>query len=176
MNHAVYPRVCGGTRRQILLERCGRSTGLSPRVRGNQCWAVRSAGRNACRSIPACAGEHSAGLSRNPSPQASGVYPRVCGGTKTSPWTAQRGPAYGSIPACAGEPGAGRSMLFCAGLGSIPACAGEPIGGARVLIPLSRAVYPRVCGGTSPPQQARDRIHTHGTVYPRVCGGTLVKG
>ena len=49
----VYPRVCGGTRRQAL-DAC-RRLGLSPRVRGNH---ARCAGlRRLARSIPACAGE-----------------------------------------------------------------------------------------------------------------------
>ena len=71
----VYPRVCGGTGNNDVLE--GLAGGLSPRVRGN-----RRAGRRRCvraGSIPACAGE--------PMPAAlvrSGgwVYPRVCGGTR----------------------------------------------------------------------------------------------
>ncbi len=71
---AVYPRVCGGTVRQVR----GKPTlrGLSPRVRGNLGF---HAGQDALlRSIPACAGEPRL-------PCRAGclveVYPRVCGGT-----------------------------------------------------------------------------------------------
>ena len=51
--HRVYPRVCGGTVRDVL--RYGVDLGLSPRVRGNRdiLWQVG----NHWRSIPACAGE-----------------------------------------------------------------------------------------------------------------------
>ena len=49
----VYPRVCGGTLTDIT--RGGRSMGLSPRVRGNRCWA--RCRPSLTRSIPACAGE-----------------------------------------------------------------------------------------------------------------------
>ena len=69
---AVYPRVCGGTRRPAAAA----AKGLSPRVRGN---LKRSWGPAVwLRSIPACAGE--------PRPYAGNlnayeVYPRVCGGT-----------------------------------------------------------------------------------------------
>ena len=51
----VYPRVCGGT---VLAVNTGMLLlGLSPRVRGNQCWALGWG--IAIRSIPACAGEPS---------------------------------------------------------------------------------------------------------------------
>ena len=70
----VYPRVCGGTRLFLeLLTDCG---GLSPRVRGNRCRGRGS--RPSGRSIPACAGEPTAG--------------------------AVNCPRVRSIPACAGEP------------------------------------------------------------------------
>ena len=107
----VYPRVCGGTtmRKPRSQPPC---SGLSPRVRGNRPMSYRS--------IPACAGEPSAGhrdLRREGlSPRVRGnpqqtaiigrlaptVYPRVCGGTAQA---------------------------------------------AR--IPEAAEVYPRVCGGTS---------------------------
>ena len=58
----------------------------------------------------------------------------------------QRVAAGRSIPACAGEP-----CHRCGGARwtrSIPACAGEPIAGPDWA--NGTAVYPRVCGGTSP--------------------------
>ena len=76
--HAVYPRVCGGTRpqsRTIYLTK-----GLSPRMRGNrgQCGPAI----DAARSIPAYAGEPDAFQGRL---YIGGVYPRVCGGTLSLP-------------------------------------------------------------------------------------------
>ena len=71
----VYPRVCGGT--LLRLRAIVAGEGLSPRVRGNPARSLPmmpSAG-----SIPACAGEPRAPSSI---PCASGVYPRVCGGTQ----------------------------------------------------------------------------------------------
>ena len=72
----VYPRVCGGTRRELTNMLVG--AGLSPRVRGNP---VRTALRCIpCGSIPACAGEPFVvvqELAKYP------VYPRVCGGTRS---------------------------------------------------------------------------------------------
>ena len=49
----VYPRVCGGT--SISRTRDGSSSGLSPRVRGNQ--VVPEVAEHQDGSIPACAGE-----------------------------------------------------------------------------------------------------------------------
>ncbi len=71
----VYPRVCGGTEedREPRTEQWG----LSPRVRGNLRWPSRRGHRPG--SIPACAGEPS---SISSSERGSGVYPRVCGGTR----------------------------------------------------------------------------------------------
>ena len=79
----VYPRVCGGTDEWQNMTAAG--VGLSPRVRGNHpnCRiATKLLG-----SIPACAGEPIPGCRY---PAATGVYPRVCGGTgriSTSPST-----------------------------------------------------------------------------------------
>ena len=73
--YEVYPRVCGGT---MLLPYSSRlSRGLSPRVRGNL--GMSELACENYRSIPACAGE--------PAPDStccntSGIYPRVCGGTR----------------------------------------------------------------------------------------------
>ena len=71
---AVYPRVCGGTRRWRWSARC--ISGLSPRVRGNP--AVGEGRRRRAGSIPACAGEPRIS---EPPRQIRQVYPRVCGGT-----------------------------------------------------------------------------------------------
>ena len=73
---AVYPRVCGGTAREIR-RRCY-IAGLSPRVRGNQ--GPVPADFPHLRSIPACAGEPAM---RQIFGKGDEVYPRVCGGTST---------------------------------------------------------------------------------------------
>ena len=80
----VYPRVCGGT--YMVMASRSRTSGLSPRVRGNP--GFRTSVHSRMRSIPACAGE----------PQYAGkpcwtpsVYPRVCGGTGNSPITRPTG-------------------------------------------------------------------------------------
>ena len=111
----VYPRVCGGTHRQLRWRR--RCKGLSPRVRGNP--RARRYQRRGKRSIPACAGEPILGAKIA---VIYAVYPRVCGGTyaKTACMECPKGlsprvrgnlantqPGYRagrSIPACAGEP------------------------------------------------------------------------
>ena len=72
----VYPRVCGGTLAVYCPEI--RIVGLSPRVRGNRGLVILLLAR--CRSIPACAGEPPRAANRA---GAGGVYPRVCGGTKS---------------------------------------------------------------------------------------------
>ena len=70
----VNPRVCGGT---VGTGSKGEPThGQSPRVRGNR--QPDSHVIPYLRSIPACAGEPSCGMSR---PRSGTVYPRVCGGT-----------------------------------------------------------------------------------------------
>ena len=51
--HAVYPRVCGGTKATTAPSLA--AGGLSPRVRGNR--LARASSTIALRSIPACAGE-----------------------------------------------------------------------------------------------------------------------
>ena len=71
----VYPRVCGGTRKQRAVVIPG--PGLSPRVRGNH--TLRRGQRHVFWSIPACAGEPSPW---RPTTGGSRVYPRVCGGTR----------------------------------------------------------------------------------------------
>ena len=70
----VYPRVCGGTAASASVT-C-RSSGLSPRVRGNPGYPGIVAGE--LGSIPACAGEP---YGRRLFLCCCRVYPRVCGGT-----------------------------------------------------------------------------------------------
>ena len=196
----VYPRVCGGTRKEHPL--CASSSGLSPRVRGNPRCAV--CGTQPGRSIPACAGEPS---NRAGGMSVQGVYPRVCEGTKSSGWiwleTSGLSPRVrGNRPV---EQGVGRRA------GSIPACAGEPVASDKISV--GAWVYPRVCGGTwcswpplpssgglsprvrgnlwrkpnaqpesgSIPACAGEPVLAISaivllTVYPRVCGGTYGMG
>ena len=150
----VYPRVCGGTR-EPGRDR-GARAGLSPRVRGN-----RPGGGGFCRprgSIPACAGEPRV---RKSAYSASGVYPRVCGGTG---WT--RGPPPrrpGLSPRVRGNPCCDPTAENPRG--SIPACAGEPSHLAR--LGAREQVYPRVCGGTA---GARLPARAGGGLSPRVRG------
>ena len=192
----VYPRVCGGTETDPSLLALG--LGLSPRVRGNP--AIGLTRPPSMRSIPACAGEPSAG---HRAITGGKVYPRVCGGTDRGQIRVRV--ECGLSPRVRGNPT--RRPYTRHQPRSIPACAGEPgvidqpIGADRV--------YPRVCGGTmrmrsgsrmgqglsprvrgnptrdmirqfrsgSIPACAGEppaRIHRRyqGRVYPRVCGGT----
>ena len=150
----VYPRVCGGTgpvRAWIIP-----GIGLSPRVRGNHrggCAQGRLRG-----SIPACAGEPSRSRSTSP---ASRVYPRVCGGTVSTP-SSDVG-RMGLSPRVRGNPrGQRRSAVR---VRSIPACAGEPRN-SPTPYPLVK-VYPRVCGGTI---SRIHRIYARNGLSPRVRG------
>ena len=111
--------------------------GLSPRVRGNL--PAPAPALCGVRSIPACAGE----------PVVSGrvplpfwVYPRVCGGTRSS--SELKGSREGLSPRVRGNPD--RIVFDRLPERSIPACAGEPARGLTAQ-PASK-VYPRVCGGT----------------------------
>ena len=70
----VYPRMCGGTTTAPFP--CHDGTGLSPHVRGNHDGV--EALEHRLGSIPACAGEPSAGTGAR---CESWVYPRMCGGT-----------------------------------------------------------------------------------------------
>ena len=126
--------MCGGT--AIGLSMVTSMRGLSPRVRGNQCILndrVKCGG-----SIPACAGEPSA---RSGPSLFAPVYPRVCGGTSSTPYNSRWlvGP-----PRVRGN----RLKRMCTAVDhrSIPACAGEPMI-LKGKSPKCR-VYPRVCGGT----------------------------
>ena len=74
----LYPRVCGGTHGASHPK--ARSTGLSPRMRGNRVFV--SPRQPIFGSIPAYAGEP-ARVCRTKWPRA--VYPRVCGGTRDKP-------------------------------------------------------------------------------------------
>ena len=130
----VYPRVCGGTSEVSLVSQ--QNAGLSPRVRGNPyipCKPARLLG-----SIPACAGEPFSLKCRR---LAGPVYPRVCGGTRTT-WSCWM-MCGGLSPHVRGNRPVSSSLL--AWEPSIPACAGEP----PPLPPPYRAgqVYPRMCGG-----------------------------
>ena len=152
--------------------------GLSPRVRGNP--RLGLCGQPAVGSIPACAGEPGAD---RPKRMATGVYPRVCGGTAASQWRQTR--ASGLSPRVRGN----RLLLLVELVEqrSIPACAGEPVD--ILLRPYIFEVYPRVCGGTgcalpmpgwttrsipacAGEPNAKRFAATDGGVYPRVCGGT----
>ena len=131
----VYPRVCGGTGVEGLVQ--PPLVGLSPRVRGNHGLPYR---RPVWPwSIPACAGEPLGGGLVD---GHSGVYPRVCGGTPQR--TEHQLASQGLSPRVRGNPfGVAAGQRWP---GSIPACAGEPRRGTASI--LLRRVYPRVCGGT----------------------------
>ena len=175
----VYPRVCGGT--CCVLRWLGPICGLSPRVRGNPSFVIKTI--HVIRSIPACAGEPM----RCPLAfHVARVYPRVCGGTAI----VENGNRIGKglSPRVRGNRRAQARRERQAR--SIPACAGEPAPYASDHD--AQQVYPRVCGGNldnlalaipserSIPacagEPARQTPHDDdGRVYPRVCGGTRGK-
>ena len=133
---AVYPRACGGTRRNETSIAPRR--GLSPRVRGNR--GEPAAAVERLRSIPARAGEPS--QDRFARGQYR-VYPRACGGTSLpSGCTSPRG---GLSPRVRGNHH--QSPISVEAIGSIPARAGEP--GPRLVSMMEAGVYPRACGGTA---------------------------
>ena len=113
--------------------------GLSPRVRGNR--ADHGDRPRRIGSIPACAGEPSTSPSGR---RATGVYPRVCGGTIAN--VADIASLPGLSPRVRGN--RLRVEPELAAGGSIPACAGEPRPSLRSNVVVR--VYPRVCGGTPP--------------------------
>ena len=131
----VYPRVCGGTPMPRFC--ASRTSGLSPRVRGNLC----ERGLSDCPmgSIPACAGEPQPRVRHQPHHR---VYPRVCGGT----FVRRHGDGrdHGLSPRVRGNRLAMFHLPMCQR--SIPACAGEPSGQSHPS--HAGRVYPRVCGGT----------------------------
>ena len=150
----VYPRVCGGT--CGVVRRIPEGWGLSPRVRGNPSWRPRFVGGR--RSIPACAGEPGG----PPTALACRrVYPRVCGGTTQLIFCTHE--HQGLSPRVRGN----RHPMSTVrpGVGSIPACAGEPGRCSQSLV--QRAVYPRVCGGTTEGQLG---LLTVAGLSPRVRG------
>ena len=114
-HHPVYPRVCGGTYRWLVVRMT--MPGLSPRVRGNQ--PPSTAVKQTIGSIPACAGEPRAAAQINPQCR---VYPRVCGGTTETP--GNPGSVLGLSPRVRGNLITAAKIADDAG--SIPACAGEP--------------------------------------------------
>ena len=132
----VYPRVCGGTCYPCPTP--SRSSGLSPRVRGNLMFLDKI--RVDDGSIPACAGEPGAVAS---SGLTMTVYPRVCGGTAV--FSLQDANDPGLSPRVRGNHTSVTQAT--ARTRSIPACAGEPLRTASSW--TVSAVYPRVCGGTS---------------------------
>ena len=127
--------MCGGTISSLTPNTA--YEGLSPRVRGHPL----RASSDRCRrgSIPACVG---APPRPRQSCTASGVYPRVCGGTGgVSLFRIRR---TGLSPRVRGHLLYDRRRLSVAG--SFPACAGAP---SRARMRLTTTwVYPRVCGGT----------------------------
>ena len=128
-------RACGGTKELHYV--CAYSTGLSPRLRGNQTGAY-FLGR-CIGSIPAPAGEPS--IPRSTYWRMT-VYPRACGGTA-------RCRCPGMVSRGLSPRLRGNRFVFKrwhSGQGSIPAPAGEPRR-LRVSVSLPR-VYPRACGGT----------------------------
>ena len=131
----VYPRVCGGTCH--LARGHGAAAGLSPRVRGNRRYSVRSGMRGG--SIPACAGEPAAAAAAD---AMAAVYPRVCGGTEIHGNESHN--PDGLSPRVRGNRLAFTALTKASR--SIPACAGEPT--ITFASEIVTAVYPRVCGGT----------------------------
>ena len=131
----VYPRACGGTR--VTDQTSIRIKGLSPRLRGN---AISRTGFNGVLgSIPALAGERARSISLG---CQLWVYPRACGGTRTSPRKKCTRP--GLSPRLRGN--AEFVGVSDDDRGSIPALAGERVPSLRHVI--SPWVYPRACGGT----------------------------
>ena len=170
----VYPRVCGGT--GCKGEVRAAQNGLSPRVRGNR---DRAEARRASRglsprvrgnrlrpaidtrdrgSIPACAGEPRTARRNGCCPR---VYPRVCGGTISV--ADAMADAMGLSPRVRGNRDCDDSRRLRPG--SIPACAGEPRSATMTID--SETVYPRVCGGTLPPQHG---VSSAPGLSPRVRG------
>src|SRR5579883_548604 len=116
----------------------GRSSGLSPRVRGNR--LTLPTGRGDWGSIPASAGEPPLACLANPDCE---VYPRECGGTQRR--SARPANPAGLSPRVRGN--RSKPQLETLKRRSIPASAGEPLWYQSALVALE--VYPRECGGTT---------------------------
>ena len=134
----VYPRVGGGNLGGPFVD--NPLHGLSPRGRGKR--PATFPGCRPCRSIPAWAGETTAGAWGS---SPGRVYPRVGGGNPVSHGLA--GNPYGLSPRGRGKLLDGRGRLCAAR--SIPAWAGETGGANWTAWP--QRVYPRVGGGNSSP-------------------------
>ena len=134
MTPPVYPRARGGA--GLPASPANLMLGLSPRTRGSQ--ATDRAGGQLAGSIPAHAGEPSAGPIDRRSP---GVYPRARGGAIPRVFCASR--LRGLSPRTRGShPARPRREGV---LGSIPAHAGEPTRSPQPSVPPR--VYPRARGG-----------------------------
>ncbi len=141
------------------LQRC-LGKGLSPRVRGNHRRAVVEPGLGG--SIPARAGEPCPVPRR---PPTAGVYPRACGGTINleGRFVSDKGLSprvRGNRCWPRGYRGKDRS---------IPARAGEP--GSPPNARNIHRVYPRACGGTSPPASVTAPLKG---LSPRVRGNPVM--
>ena len=133
---------------------CG--PGLSPRVRGNRALVQRHDRGHG--SIPARAGEPAAAWD---AARAAAVYPRACGGTLVLAYVGDGCQGLsprvrGNQPPWPRPSGRGRS---------IPARAGEPSSVREMYALMS--VYPRACGGTSPPFSVQSQVSG---LSPRVRG------
>ena len=114
-------------------------------------------------SIPARAGEP---RRRITSLVVRRVYPRACGGTRTTAWT---------TPSTCGLSPRVRGNLRCKTppkreVGSIPARAGEPQGSAGSN--AGTRVYPRACGGTATSRATSSLIRG---LSPRVRGNLVAR-
>ncbi len=136
--------------------------GLSPRARGNL--ALLGAGCISQGTIPACAGEPSAGAGAGWRP---GDYPRVRGGTKIL--TFKMLTYEGLSPRARGNQI--RAAMQERFRGTIPACAGEPDG--RICVGRQLRDYPRVRGGTT---HGWLTLHHHRGLSPRARGNQCPLG
>ena len=153
----VYPRVRGGARSAPL--RSEQLRGLSPRPRGSPLQHL--AGRCKLGSIPASAGEPTAGLWLK---RFQWVYPRVRGGAVAEVLEVRF--RQGLSPRPRGSPAFARDPRT--GVGSIPASAGEPAQGLHQSLVV--AVYPRVRGGA---RHAAEEWGDHLGLSPRPRGSRL---
>ena len=134
LSDMVYPRAYGGTHLAAPPDSYLRISvnGLSPRIRGNPDYCVRSASTGGSRSIPAHTGEPAATLPKLPERPCK-VYPRAYGGTCIVKARLLHGNVVGLSPRIRGNP-----------------CPQPIVGG----LSFSR-VYPRAYGGTHVKQMHR---------------------